>query len=135
MIDRLKNKGRNWHFPGRTDENHEKCGSVGLSGFNLRASKHDAEVPTARCDPHNKQLRYPLEHSPGDLCNREAVFSVSQEQKRLAQSQTGSCKTHLMASPCRPISILLFPRDTREPRDEFLLHRISESFTKISYVR
>ena len=50
-------------------------------GFNTGASKHEAEVPTAHYDSHNKQLRCLSEHQPGGLCNGVVVFSVKTRTK------------------------------------------------------
>jgi hypothetical protein len=50
-------------------------------GFNTEASKHETEVPTARCDSHNKQLQYLSEHQPRDLCNGVVLFSVKTGRK------------------------------------------------------
>lgn len=58
-------------------------------GFNTEASKHEAEVPTARCDSHNKQLRYLSEHQPGDVCNGVVVFSVKTRTKTFNTTASG----------------------------------------------
>jgi hypothetical protein len=76
----LKNKERN--FPGRTDEKSLKMWISRSPGFNTGASKHEAEVPTARCDSHNKQLWFLSEHQPGYICNGVVVFSVTTRTKK-----------------------------------------------------
>jgi len=58
-------------------------------GFNTGASKHEAEVPTARCDSHYKKLRYLSENQPGDLCNGVVVFSVKTTTKTLNTIASG----------------------------------------------
>ena len=73
-------------------------------GFDIGASKH-----RQRC----QQLDVILTQNKYDIFqNTSQVISVMgwrcfllrQEQKRLAQSQAVSCKIHLLASPCMPMS-------------------------------
>lgn len=78
-MDRKIKKERN--FPGRTVETPWKMWISRSPGFNTGASKHEAEVPTARYDSHYKRLRYLSEHHPNDFCNGVVVFSVKTRTK------------------------------------------------------
>jgi len=82
VSDGLKIK-KERNFPGRTVEKPWKMWVSRSPGFNTGASKHEAKVPTARCDSHYKQLRYFSDNQPGDLRNGVVVFSVKTRTKTL----------------------------------------------------
>ena len=120
------------NFPGRTVENHGKCGSVGLQvltqellNTKQKCQPLDAILTIKNYDIFRKtsQVIFVM----GWLC-----FLLRQQQKRLTQSQAGSCQMHLLASPCIPMSILPYPCINREtPNGGGLLNLISQWFTEI----
>jgi len=97
-------------------------------GFNTEASKQEAEVLTARCDSHNKQLRYLSEHQPGDLCNGVVVFSVKTRTKTFNTIASGKLQNAPTGFTTYADVYPSVPMYNSRTSKRFLLNLISQCF-------
>jgi len=111
---------------------HGKCGSVGLQVLtqellNTKQKCQPLDMILTINDYDIFQNTIQMIFVMGWWC-----FLLRQEQKRLTQSQAGSCKMHILASPCILMSILPFPCIIWDPPNGFFkLNLISRCFAEI----